>query len=167
MDTLKQLVRFVCLFNMCWVSAGSRRPVVIAHRLSSRGTWAPEQAGSVVVVGFSCSEACGVLVPTTRDQTRVPCITRWILQPLDRQGNHQTGFGAAFSATSWRSSMVSGKLLYSQSPSVKWDQGTNPGVGVRIEEIMDEGFSSHACHIIGNSNKYWSSSWCPPLVALV
>ena len=38
--------------------------------------------------------------------------------------------------------MVSGKLLsLSASPSVKWgSRHRTPGVGVRIEEIMDEGF---------------------------
>ena len=39
-------------------------PSIGAHRLSSRGTWAPECTGSVAVWHeLSCSMTCGVLVP--------------------------------------------------------------------------------------------------------
>ena len=51
--------------GLCWCCAGS----------GSWGTW----ASAVVAHKFSSSVACGILVPLTRDQTRVPCIARWTL----------------------------------------------------------------------------------------
>ena len=51
---------------------------VEAHGLSSCGSRVPESIGSVVVAhGLSCPEACGITLD--RDQTRVPCIGRLIL----------------------------------------------------------------------------------------
>ena len=35
---------------LCWVSVEARGTVIVAHGLSSRGVWAPEGAGSVVML---------------------------------------------------------------------------------------------------------------------
>ena len=45
--------------------------LVAEHGLE--GSW----ASVVLVLGFSCPKACGILLD--RDQTHVPCIGRWIL----------------------------------------------------------------------------------------
>ena len=47
---------------------------------------------SVVTLGLSCPAACGLLVPRPKNQTRVPCIARWILNPLDHQGSPQVSY---------------------------------------------------------------------------
>ena len=52
----------VCLFIYLFIWL--HQVLVVARRLSSCGTQAPECAGSVVAVhGLSCPAACGILVP--------------------------------------------------------------------------------------------------------
>ena len=64
-------------------NAGS---VVVARRLSSCGKWAPEQAGSIVAArGLSCPAARGILVPRPGIELSSPALEGGFLT-LDHQG---------------------------------------------------------------------------------
>ena len=45
--------------------------LVVARRLSSFGTWDPENR-------LRCSAAYGILIPQARDRTHIHCFGRWI-----------------------------------------------------------------------------------------
>ena len=68
---------FIYLFRMYFRCIGSLLRCV---GLSCCGAQVIESASSVVATrGLHCSVACGILYSSTRDQTCIPCIGRWIL----------------------------------------------------------------------------------------
>ena len=84
-------------FSCGALALGTQASVVVAHRLSSCGSWALEHsAGSVVVARrLSCSAACGIF--PDRARTRVPCIGRRIFNHCTTREAQGIPFCIAFS----------------------------------------------------------------------
>ena len=74
---------FIYLFTWLCQVLDVARGVFISPRASLQcGPRGSRTQGPVVVAhGLSCSAACEILVPPTRDRTRIPCIGRRILNP--------------------------------------------------------------------------------------
>ena len=87
-------VSLCCLFIwLCPVSVAARSILGVSCRIFPDGTYAPEHVGFVVsVYKLSCSVACGVLSPSTRDQNHIPCIGRWVLNRWITRGAPHTSF---------------------------------------------------------------------------
>ena len=123
------LLRSTASRRVGFSSCSAQASVVAASRISSCNTWAPGHTGLVALRHVGSSQ--------TRDQTRVPCIGRWILNHCaTREVPTLTFFKTFLGGTSlvvqWlriRLPGFPGGAVVENLPANAGDTGSSPGLG--------------------------------------